>query len=94
MHLLARGRLAGGERVAKAADQQPGVLQVAELLLRQSGIVELLPLPLRQFSRSDRGAVSAALLGAGIAIALTPFTPPGVPIIAASAAALIGLLDR
>ena len=43
---------------------------------------------------TDRGAVSAALLGAGIAIALTPFTPPGVPIIAASAAALIGLLDR
>jgi 4-azaleucine resistance transporter AzlC len=41
-----------------------------------------------------RGAVSAALLGAGIAIALTPFTPPGVPIIAASAAALIGLRDR
>jgi 4-azaleucine resistance transporter AzlC len=43
---------------------------------------------------TDRGAVSAAILGAGIAIALTPFTPPGVPIIAASAAALIGLLDR
>jgi 4-azaleucine resistance transporter AzlC len=43
---------------------------------------------------TDRGAVSAALLGAGIAIVLTPFTPPGVPIIAASAAALIGLLDR
>ena len=43
---------------------------------------------------ADRGAVSAALLGAGIAVVLTPFTPPGVPIIAASAAALIGLLDR
>ena len=43
---------------------------------------------------ADRGAVSAALLGAGIAVALTPFTPPGVPIIAASAAALIGLLER
>jgi 4-azaleucine resistance transporter AzlC len=43
---------------------------------------------------ADRGAVSAALLGAGIAITLTPITPPGVPIIAASAAALIGLLDR
>jgi 4-azaleucine resistance transporter AzlC len=43
---------------------------------------------------TDRGAVSAALLGAAIAIALTPFTPPGVPIIAASAAALVGLLDR
>lgn len=43
---------------------------------------------------TGRGAVSAALLGAGIAVALTPFTPPGVPIIAASAASLIGLLDR
>jgi 4-azaleucine resistance transporter AzlC len=43
---------------------------------------------------AGRGAVAAAMLGAGIAIVLTPFTPPGVPIIAASAAALIGLLDR
>ena len=31
------------------------------------------------------------LLGAGIALALTPFTPAGVPIIAASAACLLGL---
>lgn len=42
----------------------------------------------------SRSAVGAALLGAGIAIALTPFTPPGVPIIAAAAAALIGLGRR
>jgi hypothetical protein len=35
--------------------------------------------------------VAAALLGAAIAAALLPFAPPGVPIIAASAAALIGL---
>jgi 4-azaleucine resistance transporter AzlC len=33
----------------------------------------------------------AALLGAAIALALVPFTPPGVPVLAASAAALIGL---
>lgn len=33
----------------------------------------------------------AALIGAAIALALVPFTPPGVPIIAACAAALIGL---
>jgi 4-azaleucine resistance transporter AzlC len=39
-------------------------------------------------SRLDR---SAALLGAAIAIVLTPFTPAGVPIIAASAACLLGL---
>jgi 4-azaleucine resistance transporter AzlC len=31
-----------------------------------------------------------ALLGAGIGLALTPFAPPGVPIIAASAACLLG----
>ena len=35
--------------------------------------------------------VMAALLGGAIALALTPFTPPGVPIIAAAAAALMGL---
>jgi 4-azaleucine resistance transporter AzlC len=34
----------------------------------------------------------AALLGAAIALALTPIAPPGVPIVAASAAALLGLL--
>lgn len=41
-----------------------------------------------------RRAVVAALLGAGIAIALVPFTPAGVPIIAAAAAALIGMWRR
>jgi predicted branched-subunit amino acid permease len=35
-------------------------------------------------------AKQAAVLGAAIALALTPFTPPGVPIIAASAACLLG----
>ena len=39
----------------------------------------------------DRRHVVAALLGAAIALALTPFTPAGVPIIAAGAACLIGL---
>jgi 4-azaleucine resistance transporter AzlC len=33
----------------------------------------------------------AALLGGAIALALTPFTPPGIPIVAAAAAALYGL---
>lgn len=42
----------------------------------------------------SRRAVAAAVLGAGIAIALVPLTPPGVPIIAAGAAALIGLVRR
>ncbi len=42
----------------------------------------------------SRRAVTAALLGGGIALALVPFTPPGVPIIAAAAAALIGLVRR
>jgi 4-azaleucine resistance transporter AzlC len=39
----------------------------------------------------DRRAVGAAVLGAAIALALTPFTPAGVPIIAASLACLLGL---
>ena len=38
-----------------------------------------------------RRAVAAALLGAAVAAALLPFAAPGVPIIAASLAALIGL---
>jgi 4-azaleucine resistance transporter AzlC len=41
-----------------------------------------------------RGAVPAALLGAAIALALMPVAPPGVPVIAASAAALLGLRAR
>ncbi|HJP72498.1 MAG TPA: AzlC family ABC transporter permease [Candidatus Limnocylindria bacterium] len=41
-----------------------------------------------------RRAVAAALIGAGIAVALVPFTPAGVPIIAAAGAALIGLVRR
>jgi 4-azaleucine resistance transporter AzlC len=38
-----------------------------------------------------RRRVQAALLGAAIALVLTPIAPPGVPIIAASAACLLGL---
>lgn len=39
---------------------------------------------------SSRRAVAAALLGVGIAVALVPFAPAGVPIIAAAGAALVG----
>jgi 4-azaleucine resistance transporter AzlC len=39
----------------------------------------------------SRTAAAAALLGAGIALALTPVTPAGVPVIAATAACLVGL---
>jgi hypothetical protein len=35
--------------------------------------------------------VAVALLGAAIALTLVPITPAGVPIIAAAAAALLGL---
>jgi 4-azaleucine resistance transporter AzlC len=42
----------------------------------------------------SRRAVAAALLGGGIAVTLVPLTPPGVPIIAAAAAALVGLARR
>jgi 4-azaleucine resistance transporter AzlC len=38
-----------------------------------------------------RGAVVAALAGAAIATALVPLVPPGVPVVAASLACLIGL---
>jgi 4-azaleucine resistance transporter AzlC len=40
--------------------------------------------------RNDR-AIRAAIVGAAIALALTPVAPAGVPIIAASAACLLGL---
>ena len=43
--------------------------------------------------RSRRAVVTAAL-GALIAVALVPFTPPGVPLIAAAGAALLGLVRR
>jgi len=36
-------------------------------------------------------ALAAALLGGAIALALTPVLPPGLPVLLASAAALIGL---
>lgn len=42
----------------------------------------------------DRRTLTAAVLGAAIALALTPFAPAGVPIIAASAACLLGLRRR
>jgi 4-azaleucine resistance transporter AzlC len=42
----------------------------------------------------SRAAMTAAVLGAGIALVLVPLTPPGVPIIAAAAAALVGLVRR
>ena len=41
-----------------------------------------------------RRPLAAGLAGAAIAFALMPFTPPGVPIIAASTAALVGLRAR
>jgi 4-azaleucine resistance transporter AzlC len=41
-----------------------------------------------------RRGMAAALLGAGIALALTPLTPAGIPVIAATAACLVGLRRR
>jgi predicted branched-subunit amino acid permease len=40
---------------------------------------------------ADRAPLAAAVMGAGIALALTPITPAGVPVIAATAACLVGL---
>jgi predicted branched-subunit amino acid permease len=47
-----------------------------------------------QLEGSQPRHLGAALVGAAIAIALTPFTPAGVPIIAAAAACAIGLLPE
>jgi 4-azaleucine resistance transporter AzlC len=44
--------------------------------------------------RGGRRAIAAACIGAAIALALVPVVPPGVPIIAASVAALLGLTAR
>ena len=46
----------------------------------------------RGLSLRGNRQVQAALLGAAIALVLTPFTPEGVPIVAASLACLLGLL--
>jgi predicted branched-subunit amino acid permease len=37
------------------------------------------------------GGKAAAAIGAAIALVLVPFTPPGVPVMAASLGALVGL---
>ncbi len=42
----------------------------------------------------SRRARAVAVLGAAIAVALVPFTPPGVPVLVASAAAFTGLWRR
>ena len=42
----------------------------------------------------DGRAAAAAALGAAIALSLTPVAPPGVPVIAASLAALLALVGR
>ncbi len=39
-------------------------------------------------------ALTVAVLGGAIALALTPFLPPGLPVLLASAASLIGLLGE
>jgi len=41
-----------------------------------------------------RHTLPSALLGAAIAICLVPFAPPGVPVVAAALAALLGLRER
>jgi 4-azaleucine resistance transporter AzlC len=43
--------------------------------------------------RTRRGR-AAAVLGAGIALVLVPLVPPGVPLLAASLACLVGLSER
>jgi 4-azaleucine resistance transporter AzlC len=42
----------------------------------------------------DRAMLASALLGGAIALVLIPFTPPGIPVVAASLAALLGVRSR
>ena len=42
----------------------------------------------------DGSAIAAAVVGGAITLALMPWAPAGIPVIAASAAALIGLRRR
>jgi 4-azaleucine resistance transporter AzlC len=42
----------------------------------------------------DRSMVASALLGGAIALALVPFAPPGVPVVAAALGALLGVRSR
>jgi 4-azaleucine resistance transporter AzlC len=42
----------------------------------------------------DRKSITVAVLAALIALSLVPFTPPGIPVVAACGAALLGLRDR
>src|SRR5919107_29115 len=44
--------------------------------------------------RDGRQTIAAALIAAVLSLALVPFVPPGVPVIAACAAALLGLRGR
>ncbi len=44
--------------------------------------------------RAGGRAVAAALIAAALALCLVPFAPPGVPVIASCAAALLGLRER
>ncbi len=42
----------------------------------------------------DGMSMAAALIGAALALALTPFVPPGIPVLAACAGAALGLVRR
>lgn len=42
----------------------------------------------------DRTALAVALLGAAVAVVAVPLTPPGVPVLLAGLAALLGLRRR
>jgi len=42
----------------------------------------------------DRRALTVAVVAGLVALSLVPFTPPGVPVVAACGAALLGLWSR
>jgi predicted unusual protein kinase regulating ubiquinone biosynthesis (AarF/ABC1/UbiB family) len=96
-----RGRWKDGTEVAIKV-QYPGAEEALLADLRQitrlaktfGGLLPGLDIRLLAEELRDRAMVSSALLGAAIAIALVPFTPPGIPILVASSASLIGLWRR
>ena len=82
----------GGTVVGVLADDVVG--DVERLGLDAVFPAFFLALLVAELRSGGRRAVAAAAIAAALAMALIPFAPPGVPVIAACAAALLGLRGR
>ncbi|CAN5304842.1 AzlC family ABC transporter permease [soil metagenome] len=86
----------GVQYVAWVAGTAVGVL-VPALDSRALGLDAILPaffLTLLYAEVRDRRRLAVAVAGAAIALLLVPVTPPGVPVLLAGSAALVGLYQR